>query len=168
VKQMSFELFFHAYECGKPYAVPLSEAESAFHAAIVRRERTERGVVWQLEYPVLNPPDVPPVMEFNGREYPVVVSDRADIYLTVQADTDSYPTTDGFMVSGPAAHHDFYAALLHLLQTTHSALFWPGNNSLVIGQIESIKHLPEGMVESLGEPFLVTAPQQIIDRISAS
>lgn len=65
-------------------------------------------------------------------------------------------------------HHDFYAVLLHLLQTTHSALFWPGNNSLVFGQLESIEHLPEGMAKSLGEPFLVSEPQQIIDRINAS
>ena len=72
------------------------------------------------------------------------------------------------MVKGPATHLDFYAALLRLLQTTHSALFWPGNNSLVIGQIETIEHLPEGMAESLGEPFLASTPQQIIDRISAS
>jgi len=165
---MSFEIFFNSYERGEPCAFPLSEAESAFQAAIVRRERTERGVVWRLEYPVLNPPDVPPVMQFNGREYPVVVRDSSEVYVTLQAGTDSCPTTDGFMVSGPATHHDFYAVLLHLLQTTHSALFWPGNSSLVIGQLESIEHLPEGMAESLGEPFLVSEPQQIIDRISAS
>ena len=72
------------------------------------------------------------------------------------------------MVKGPASHPDFHAALLRLLQTTHSALFWPGNNSLVVGQIESIQHLPEGMVESLGEPFVVTEPQQILERIRAS
>lgn len=165
---MSFEIFFNSYERGEPHAFPLSDAESAFHAAIVRRERTERGFFWRLGYPVLNPPDVPNVVHINGREYPVVVRDGSEVYVTVQAGTDSCPTTDGFMVKGPASHYDFYAALLHLLQTTHSALLWPGNNSLVVGQLESIEHLPVGMAESLGEPFLVNEPQQIIDRISAS
>ena len=165
---MSFEIFFHSYEQGSPCSFPLSEVESAVQAAIVHREPSRNGFFWRLEYPVLNPPDVPPVMEFNGRMYPVVVRDGSEVYITIHPGTDSCPTTDGFMVKGPATHLDFYAALLRLLQTTHSALFWPGNNSLVVGQLESIEHLPEGMVESLGEPFLVTAPQQIIDRISAS
>ncbi|MGK5062235.1 hypothetical protein [Janthinobacterium sp. LB3P112] len=165
---MSFEIFFYSYKRGEPYSFPLSDAESAFQAAIVRRERTESDLFWRLEYPILNPPDVPPVMQFNGREYPVLVCDCSEVYLTVEVGTDSRPMTDGFMVSGPAGHHDFYAALLHLLQTTHSALFWPGNNSLVVGQFESIEHLPKEMIESLGEPFIINEPQQIIDRICAS
>ena len=165
---MSFEIFFYSYERGEPYGLPLSDAESAFQAAIVRRERTGGNLFWRLEYPVINPPDVPPVMQFNGCEYPVVMCDSSEVYLTVKAGPDSPPTTDGFMIKGPAVHHDFYAALLHLLQTTHSALFWPGNNTLVVGQLESIEHLPEGMVETLGEPFIANEPQQIIDRIRAS
>lgn len=165
---MSFDIFFNSYERGQPHSFPLSAAESAFQAAIVSREHTGSGLLWQLEYPVLHSPDVPPVVQLHGREYPVVVRDCADVYLTVEIATDAQPMTDRFMVNRPAGHQDFYAALLRLLQTTHSALFWPGNNSLVVGQLESIGHLPEGMVETLGEPFLVSEPQQIIDRIRAS
>ena len=168
---MSFEIFFHSYERGEPCPFPLSEIESAFQAAIVHRESSRNGFFWRLEYPVLNRPDLPPYLEINGRMIPtesIAVRDGSEVYITIQSGTDSSPTTDGFMVKGPATHLDFYAALLRLLQTTHSALFWPGNNSLVVGQIESIQHLPEGMVESLGEPFVVTEPQQILERIRAS
>ena len=165
---MSFEIFFHSYERGEPCAFPLSHVEAAFGTAIVRRERKERGIFWWLEYPVLNPPIVPSVMEINGREYPVVVRDGSEVYVKVLTGANSCLTTDGFMVKGPAAHLDFHAALLRLLQTTHSAVFWPGDNALVVGQLESIEHLPEGMAETLGSPFLVSEPQQIIDRISGS
>ena len=165
---MSFSIFFYSYERGEPYAFSLSDVESVFQAAIVSRERTDGDLFWRLEYPILNPPDIAPVMQFNGRAYSVLVCDRSEVYVTVKVGTDSRLTTDGFMVRGPAAHHDFYVALLQLLQTTHSALFWPGNNSLVVGQDDTIEHLPEGMVETLGEPFIVSEPQQIIDRICAS
>jgi hypothetical protein len=165
---MSFAIFFYSYERGEPCPFPLSHVEAAFGAAIVRRERTAQGIFWWLEYPVLNPPVVPVVMEINGRECPVVVRDGAEVYVTVSTGADSCLTTDGFMVKGPAAHLDFHAALLRLLQSTHSAVFWPGDNALVVGQLDSIGHLPEGMAESLGAPFLVSEPQQIIDRISGS
>lgn len=165
---MSFEIFFNSYDRGEPHSLPLSDIESVFQAAIVSGERTKSVLFWRLEYPVLQPPDVPTVMQFNGREYPMVRRDCSEVCLTVEVATNSRQMTDGFMVRGPAEHHDFYVSLLRLLQTTHSALFWPGNNSLVVGQLESIEHLPEGMVQTLGEPFLVNEPQQIIDRIRAS
>ena len=165
---MGFEIFLSSYERGEPRAFPLADAEAVFDGAIVRRERDATRVVWHLAYPVLNAPEFPTFMEIGGQEYPVSVRDESTVYITVMEDTEGRPTIEDFMISGPAAHVDFYSALLQLLQTRHSALFWPGERSLVIGQLESIEHLPEGMVECLGEPFLVTTPQQIFERISAS
>ena len=47
---MSFDIFFYSYERGQPHSFPLSAAESAFQAAIVSREHTGSGLLWQLEY----------------------------------------------------------------------------------------------------------------------
>jgi hypothetical protein len=164
---MSFEIFFNAYEHGEPCAFPLSDAEAAFQTAIVCNEGKEGRYFWRLEYPAPILQEQPRVIHMNGRDYPVEVRDISEVYGRILP-SDGPSSTDGFMVKGPAAHPDFYAALLKLLQSAHAVLFWPGENSLVIGQMETVKHLPEGMVETLGEPFLVTEPMQIIDRINSS
>ena len=165
---MGFEIFFSCYESGELCDLPLSEVESAFHSAIAYREGTGGRCFWRLEYPVPNSLDDQRVISSSGTEYQVQDTEFSEIYMAVRVEVDSIPVTDGFMVAGPASHTDFYAALLRLLQTNNSALFWPGGNSLVIGRSSAIEHLPIEMIESLGGPFLVTEPRQIIDRIRAS
>jgi len=76
--------------------------------------------------------------------------------------------TAGFMIARPAANEAFYQSLLNILQSTHSVLFWAGDNALVVGQASTIEHLPEDMIDSLGKPFLATEPGQIPERIQAS
>lgn len=165
---MSFELFFNTYKHGETCGFALAEAETAFKQAIVHSEISEGGYYWRLEYPVTAwPPTHPAVVNVNGRTYPAEVRDCSAIYGTIHAG-DGPLATSGFMVSGPAAHADFSAALLRLLQSTHAALFWGGENALVIGQWETVAHLPNGMIETLGAPFLVTEPEQIGMRIKAS
>lgn len=164
---MSFEIFFNTYEHGQPCPFPLSEVESAFGNAIVYRELDENGLFWRLDFPVIDPPNCSRTVQIDGRDYPVDIRDGSEVYARLNLD-GPVPTTNGFMIKGPATHPDFYAALFKLLKTGHSALFWPGKNALVIGQPASIEHLPEGMIETLGAPFLVTEPGQIVDRIGAS
>lgn len=165
---MSFELFFNTYEHGEPCGFALEEAETAFKQAIVHSETNEGGYYWMLEYPVTAlPPTHPAVAQINGRTYPQEVCDRSAIYGTIHAGVGPLATS-GFMVSGPAAHPDFAVALLGLLQSKHAALFWGGENALVVGQWETIAHLPNGMIETLGAPFLVTEPEQIAMRIKTS
>jgi hypothetical protein len=164
---MSFDIFFSVLERGEPASVPLSAFDAAFDGAIVQREQHDDRFVWRLAYPVEHDPTQPMFMEMNGRIYPVLAGDESDVYGDIVPGSEPARST-GFMINRPAANEALYVALLKLLQSTHSVLFWPGTNSLVIGQDATIEHLADGMVESLGEPFLVTAPGQIPERIKAS
>jgi hypothetical protein len=102
----------------------------------------------------------------NGREYSVAARDGSEVYGTTQAGDPTM--TDGFMVASPATHARFHASLLTILQSFHTALYWPGARSLVIGQSDTRQHLPPDMIAALGEPHLATDPWQILERIQQS
>jgi len=164
---MGFEVFLNSYDRGEPAElIPMSLLESAFGAAIKLREISGDGsLFWRVEYEVEQHPDMPKTIVMDGREYPATVQDRSDLYISVDA---SGERTGGFMAAGPAGNIRFYESLLMILQATHSALYWPGENSLVIGREDARQHLHESMIETLGEPFLIAHPEQIIERISQS
>ncbi|CAJ0738592.1 hypothetical protein [Ralstonia mannitolilytica] len=164
---MGFEVFLNSYDRGDPAElIPMSLMESVFGAAIkLRTVDADGSLFWRVEYEAEQPPDMPKTIVMDGREYPVIVEDSSDLYISVDATGER---TGGFMAAGPAGNIRFYESLLMILQATHSALYWPGENSLVIGRADTREHLHESMIESLGEPFLVTHPEQIIERIRQS
>ena len=164
---MGFEVFLNSYDRGEPAElIPMSLLESAFGDAIKLRTVSEDGSrFWRVEYEAEQPPDMPKTIVRDGREYPVIAQDSSDLYISVNAAVDR---TGGFMAAGPAGNIRFYESLLMILQATHSALYWPGENSLVIGREDSRQHLHESMIETLGEPFLIAHPEQIIERIRQS
>lgn len=164
---MGFEVFLNSYERGEPAElIPMSLLESAFGEAIKLREVSARGsLFWRVEYEVEQHPDMPKTLVMDGREYPVTVQDSSDLYISVDATGER---TGGFMAAGPAGNIRFYESLLMILKATHSALYWPGENSLVIGREDARQHLHESMIETLGEPFLIAHPEQIIERIRQS
>ncbi|MDN4038200.1 hypothetical protein [Massilia sp. YIM B02443] len=164
---MSFDIFLNVFERGEFSSMPLSVVETAFGSAIVRRADSDHGVVWRVDYPIVPDPALPDVVEMDGRTYPSVVFDGSDIYLHVLPGSGPAMTA-GFMITRPAANEAFYKSLLDLLQSTHSVLFWPGDQALVVGQASTIEHLPEDMIGTLGKPFLATEPGQIPERIRAS
>ena len=71
-------------------------------------------------------------------------------------------TMNGFMISHAPAHPEFWQALFELLRETSSCLFWPGGGQ-VIARSSTRDHPAPDMIEALGEPSLVSSPQQIID-----
>ena len=164
---MGFEVFLNSYDRGEPAKlIPMSLLESAFGAAIkLRTVITDGSLFWRVEYETEQPPDMPKTVVMDGREYPLIAQDSSDLYISVDAAGER---TDGFMAAGPAGNIRFYESLLMILQATHSALYWPGENSLVIGREDTKEHLHESMVETLGEPFLIAQPEQIIERIRQS
>ncbi|KAA8996931.1 hypothetical protein FJU30_19950 [Affinibrenneria salicis] len=161
---MSFDIFLQSFEQGQPALFPFSIVETAFQNAIRGREIDDNRYFFALEYPVPSSGE-PETILMGGDAYPCVVSDSADLYCTTEPGP-SGPATYSFMVNRPAAHDDFWTALLKILQTTHSALFWPGDNALVVGQAETIAHLPADMIETLGQPYLVSTARQIVERIN--
>ena len=164
---MGFEVFLNSYDRGEPAElIPMSLMESAFGAAIkLRTVGADGSLFWRVEYEAEQSPDMPKTVVMDGREYPVIAQDSSDLYISVNAAGDR---ADGFMAAGPAGNIRFYESLLKILQATHSALYWPGENSLVIGREDSRQHLHESMIETLGEPFLIAHPEQIIERIHQS
>jgi hypothetical protein len=164
---MGFEIFVGAYEQGECSNVSFDIVEHAFASAIKSRTTIRDGsFVWTIEYEIDQPEDVPRTIVIDGVERATIVRDGADIYISL--DDPTQHLTNGFMVAGPPANHAFYESLLTILQATHAALYWGGENSLVIGRDDMIEHLPQDMIEVLGEPFLATRAEQIIERLKAS
>lgn len=73
----------------------------------------------------------------------------------------------GLSVSRPPASLEFWRAVLSLLQQTPSCLYWPGGGP-VIAQASVRDHLPPSMIKSLGEPLLVSTPEQIVEAVRNS
>jgi hypothetical protein len=71
-----------------------------------------------------------------------------------------------FMVSRPPLSPQFWQALFDLLQQTKSCLLWPGDAPLV-ANAAARAHLPIDIAE-LGEPIVVSTPEQILDEIRKS
>lgn len=164
---MGFEIFVGGYERGECSKFSFDIVENAFASAIKNRTTIHDGsFVWAIEYDIEHPEDVPRTIMIDGVEHSAMVRDGGDIYISV--DDPSRRLTSGFMVAGPPANDAFYAALLTILQATHTALYWGGDNALVIGREDMIEHLPEDMIAVLGVPFLATRAEQIIERLKAS
>ena len=164
---MGFEIFVGGYEGGECSKFSFDIVESVFASAIKNKTTIRDGsFIWAIEYDIEHPEDVPRTIVIDGVEHSTMVRDGADIYISV--DDPTRPLTSGFMVAGPPANDAFYESLLTILQATHTALYWGGENSLVIGRNDMIDHLPKDMIAVLGEPFLATRAEQIIERLRAS
>ena len=164
---MGFEVFLSAYEHGESSEFPLAVVEAAFTASIKSRSTVHDGsLVLDIEYPVDEQPALPKVIIFNGKEYPSQVRDRSTLFVGVCGANGEL--TDGFMVAGPAGNTSFYASLLTILQSAHTALYWSGNGALIIAREDMRDHLPEEMIETLGAPFIAKVPEDIKKRIQES
>jgi hypothetical protein len=164
---MGFEIFVGAFHKGESSTFSFDLVENAFASAITNRMEIRDGSFsWTIEYELEHPENVPSTIVINGVEHPVLSGDCGEIYISLKDPTRRL--TGGFMVTGIPMNLAFYQSLLTVLQATHTALYWPGKNSLVIGREDMIEHLPQDMSDVLGEPFLVTRAEQIIERLDAS
>ena len=73
----------------------------------------------------------------------------------------------GLSVSHPPESLEFWRSVLSMLQQTPSCLYWPGGGP-VICQLLVRDNLPRTMIEKLGEPLVVSTPEQIVDAIRNS
>ena len=85
-----------------------------------------------------------------------------ELYVDLTHDEVSH-----FMVARPPDSPQFWQTLLDILELTPSCLYWPGGGPL-IAQTFVRDHLPPDMIESLGEPTLVSTPEQIVEAIKNS
>lgn len=159
---MSFEIFLNSYEHGESVeTLPMTLMESVFWAAVMTRSvEAEDLVLWRIRYPAGRPSRMPLVA--SESRYPLAEEDGSDLYVSLDA---TGQRTSGFMIINPARSLRCYEALLTLLQAGPSALYWSDEQSIVVGREDSIEHLPVGIVEALGTPFVAMHPEQVIERI---
>lgn len=74
------------------------------------------------------------------------------------------PLEDGFSVRNPPDHPMFWGIVAGFLAEFGAVLYWPGGG-MVVARAEIIPHLPKDMIESLGEPWITTDPEQIRDYV---
>lgn len=142
---MSMDYWLQAFENGEEGLFPLSVVETAFGAAITAKkfvgaERTnKRGVVLKLNYP-----------------------GEPEFDISLRVTDDASPLTSGFGFVHAPVCDAFWQSLLDIMKITATALYWAETeNALVIGQQQTRAHLPADMIETLGEPRVVSSFEQL-------
>ncbi|WP_194207681.1 hypothetical protein [Superficieibacter sp. 1612_C1] len=138
---MSMDYWLQAFDNGEGGFFPLSVVENAFGSAIVSNDNN--GYL-RLEYP-----SDPRFLDFIELRVPVF-------------STEEGLMTDGFAFVHAPGHKAFWQSLVDILRVTPTALYWADTqDALVIGQQETRQHLPPDMIETLGEPRLITSIQEL-------
>ncbi|AFI91052.1 hypothetical protein F6Q07_04070 [Pectobacterium parmentieri] len=140
---MSWDIFLQAHEDGGFGYFPLSVVFESFGTAIT--------------YSNIEGNECCIILEYQNQD--------AEIYIEIEL-IDNIQMLSSFSVNRPPGHDDFWQGLCNILKITSSALFWGGDgNCLAVGREETIKHLPESMIEALGAPTVVSNYQDIFRMI---
>ena len=137
---MSFDLYIGSFVGGEPAPFPSSMLKSVFAPFIVATEP---------EYYVLR---------FGSGEF-----DTCTLFVDTSAEE-----IDRFSVNRPLADDRLYDALLTVLKMPGLALYMPGTCPPLVGNAETLEHLPKDMIEALGEPAVLTAASEIPERIEGA
>jgi hypothetical protein len=81
--------------------------------------------------------------------------------------TNDDKTKTGGVTISRASGVDIYNALYEILRQTNSVLIW-SFGGCVIADPAVRKDLPEGLIESVGEPILVRSGSEIADAVARS
>lgn len=131
---MSFDIFFQTFRNGECAEFPF---------ALFEREFGPFRESWEPEHVLLKYPD----------------GGLAEIYVTT-----TNQTVRGFMITHAPATPRFWQSLYTLLMEAPGCLFWAGGGpgGPAVAQPAVRQHLPPGMVEKLGEPIVLTSPEDIV------
>lgn len=147
---MSWDIFLQTHENGGVGYFPLSVVFDSFGDAISSSSVAGNECCILLEYKNL-----------DVKKYDIVPVGSVEIYIEIEC-LDNIMMTSGFSINRPPAHDEFWQGLCNILKVTSSALFWGGEGDcLAVGREETIKHLPEIMIDSLGSPTIVSDHQDI-------
>ncbi|MBA7931002.1 hypothetical protein HV127_06855 [Klebsiella sp. RHBSTW-00215] len=142
---MSMDYWLQAFDHGEEGFLPLSIVEEAFGDALtdknISRDKISRKILvsYHLKYP-----------------------QQTEHYLSIEATDDTIPLISELaFVHAPGADA-FWQSLVNILQATHTVLYWADTeNALVIGQQETRQHLPPDMIETLGEPRVISSFEEL-------
>lgn len=147
---MSWDIFLQTHENGGVGYFPLSVFLDAFGDAVSSYNIEDDKCSVLLEY-----------KNQDTEKYNILPISSTEIYIDIVF-FDNVPMLSGFSVNRPPAHDEFWQGLCNILKITSSALFWGGEGDcLAVGREETITHLPEIMIDSLGSPTIVSDHQDI-------
>ncbi len=78
------------------------------------------------------------------------LDDSCTIYLDTDADTNT-----GIMVSRPCGNRKLYESLYAVMKLAHFILIVPGSDGFLVVDQQTLDHVPDEVVASLGEPVVL-------------
>jgi hypothetical protein len=138
---MSFDVYLQSFHRGEFAGIPRQRVRDVFGAHLTETEPD----YWQLRYDDTN---------------------SCDLDLTAH-DTDA-SMVRGFTVHRPCADQRLWDALASILALGDLVLYFPGGRAPLVARSTVTQHLPPDMVESLGQPVVVTSGREIQHEIQAA
>lgn len=137
---VSFDLFVQFYEHGEPSVVAVENVRAAFGDHVSGIDATHIR------------------LEYNAEN-------RS--YIDLSPDTKSAGAVTGFAVSRPCGDMRLWDALAGILRLGNAVLYFPGGKNPLVGSTDTVAHLPQEMIEALGDPLVVISGQAILAHVHA-
>jgi hypothetical protein len=140
-QNMSFEIFVQTFQKGEFDGFPRQGIRDAFGTYLSELESD----FWRLRYDDAN---------------------SCDLYLN--AHHSNANLVHGFMLSKPCGDLRLWDALAFILSLGNIVLYFPGGQAPLVADISIAPHLPQDMIEALGQPIVVTSGNEILHEIQAT
>ena len=138
---MSFDVYLQSFDRGEFAGIPRQRLRVAFGAHLSETETD----FWQVRYDDMN---------------------SCNLYLTAH-DTDAR-MLHGFTLNRPCADQRLWDALPSILALGNIVLYFPGGRQPMVAHSKVTQHLPPDMIESLGQPIVVTSGREIMHEIQSA
>ena len=138
---MSFEVYVTTFRNGDFASMTRDQLRTPFAEHLTELEPD----LWQVRYDDIN---------------------WCDIYLT--ADSADTAMVQGFSVRRPCGDQRLWDSLASILASTDAVLYFPGGRAPVVGRRTVRQHLPPDLIDSLGEPIVVTSGTEILAELHAA
>jgi hypothetical protein len=138
---MGFEAFVNCFKDGELDGMPRQKVRDAFGPFL-----TDMGAEkWRVYYDDANWSDV--MIEPLAKKDDLLV---------------------GIVVDRPCADERLWDSLYQILKLGNIVIYFPSNCPPLVADPEVVKHLPPGMVKSLGEPRCVHSGKEIVEAVRSS
>jgi hypothetical protein len=137
---MSFDVYLQVFDNGEPAGIPRNSVRDAFREAIVTDCSPD---TWNVQYDSQN---------------------SCDVYLSA----DGATLVQGLSINRPCGDLRLWDALASILELGYVVLYFPGCKAPVIANLNVRQHLPEDMIEALGDPIVVGSGAEILREIQAA
>jgi hypothetical protein len=137
---MSFDVFLQAFENGRPAGIPRERVRGAFGAAVAAGSTPD---TWTLLYDRENSCDVR-----------IGAGGTANLVQELS-------------IHRPCGDARLWDSLASILALGNVVLYFPGCRVPLVATQGTSRHLPADLVESLGDPAVVSTGAEILDAIRA-